>query len=140
MSDLPQLSAVNKPADRLQKRLFISFSWGDIDVVRVIHDRLTAVPGSYAIWRDEREVERDWSREIASSLVATDAVILVWSQGACNSRWVRRLANRYSRSCCPERLTFLCRCRIGWVSSQPWMVSTRIKSLPDFDVAEDEIL
>jgi WD40 repeat protein len=77
-----------KSVPQSRAQLFISYSSTDVDVVRSFHKRLAAIP-AYIVWRDERKIERDWSREIASALTASHAVILIWSEEAARSRWVR---------------------------------------------------
>ena len=65
-------------------QLFISYSMSDVDVVRSLHKRLAAAPLRYRVWRDERDVERDWSREIPPALTASRT-----PAGVLATRWPR---------------------------------------------------
>jgi len=68
-------------------RLFISYASRDRTVARAIHRRLQQ--RGFDVWRDERQIERNWSREIAQALADADAVVVIWSSAAAGSRWVR---------------------------------------------------
>ena len=71
-----------------QARLFISYSSTNRELARSLHALLMQPPLTYRVWRDEHEIERDWSAEIANALVASEAVVLLWSSAAAESRWV----------------------------------------------------
>jgi WD40 repeat protein len=43
----------------------------------------------FDIWRDQTRLERDWSREIAHALADSDALCLIWSKNAEQSKWVK---------------------------------------------------
>lgn len=67
--------------------VFISYSSKNLDAARRLHDGLATA--NVRVWRDERRIERNWSREISSALAASDAVCLLWSPQATGSDWVR---------------------------------------------------
>ncbi len=69
--------------------VFISYSSRDVDVARRLQHLLQVAPIGARVWRDERSIERDWSREIAQALAGSDAVVLLWSEHAAASAWVR---------------------------------------------------
>jgi WD40 repeat protein len=69
--------------------VFISYSSHDVERARSLQALLQSPPLSIDVWRDERKLERDWSREIAFALSGADAVVLLWSAHAADSRWVR---------------------------------------------------
>jgi WD40 repeat protein len=71
------------------RRAFISYSSRDIDFARTTQDILESSPLGFTVWRDERSIERDWSGEIASALVESDVLVLLWSGMSAASRWVR---------------------------------------------------
>ena len=69
-------------------RLFISYSSKDRQLARSIDKQLRS---KHEVWRDERRIETDWSREIATALSEADAVVLLWTANAKRSKWVQRL-------------------------------------------------
>src|SRR5919112_3125662 len=69
--------------------LFLSYSSHDRETARAVEDVLTAAPIGKRVWRDERSIERDWSREIADALAGAEAIVSVWSANAAASHWVR---------------------------------------------------
>lgn len=75
-------------AGQPEHRAFISYSSRDVDLARALHALLSEEVG-WDVWRDERAIERDWSREIADGLVGSDAVTLLWTSSAAASNWVR---------------------------------------------------
>jgi WD40 repeat protein len=68
---------------------FISYSSRDLDVAREVEQLLMSAEVGWAPWRDEQRLERDWSDEIAQALARSDALVLLWSAQAAQSRWVR---------------------------------------------------
>lgn len=53
----------------------------------MVDNRLTGL--GFEVWRDERRIERDWSRDIASGLAGADAVVVLWTAASAASRWVQ---------------------------------------------------
>jgi WD40 repeat protein len=70
-------------------RVFISYASRDVKTARELEDLLRSDVIGQQVWRDERAIERDWSREVAEELAACRAVVLVWSEDAVRSEWVR---------------------------------------------------
>jgi WD40 repeat protein len=68
---------------------FISYSSRDLEAARAVERLLMSPEVGWTPWRDERGLERDWSREIAQALARSDALVLLWSAQAAQSRWVR---------------------------------------------------
>ena len=68
------------------RSIFISYSSANRDRAQEIEARLL---DSFAVWRDKREIEEDWSREISDALAASGAMCLLWSEQAAESKWVR---------------------------------------------------
>jgi hypothetical protein len=73
---------------KTRARVFISYSSRDLSIARQLHDRLRSA--GFAVWRDERSIETDWSTEIAHALAErSDVVCLIWGKDAAESKWVR---------------------------------------------------
>jgi WD40 repeat protein len=68
---------------------FISYSSRNLEAAREVERLLMSPEVGWTPWRDERGLERDWSREIAEALARTDALVLLWSAEAAQSPWVR---------------------------------------------------
>jgi len=67
--------------------VFISYSSKDSNLAKDIQQHLEAV--NFTVWRDERSIETDWSREIAFALAnKVDAVCMIWTRYANESQWV----------------------------------------------------
>src|SRR5262249_24702247 len=66
----------------------MSYSWRD----KVDAERLERALGAAGIgvWRDQRSIEADWSREIAYALAGHDTVCLLWSANSEASAWVKQ--------------------------------------------------
>jgi len=71
------------------EEIFISYSSRDAEIARRLQRLLELAPIGARIWRDERAIERDWSREIAQALAASRVVVVLWSAKAAESPWVR---------------------------------------------------
>lgn len=69
-----------------QPRVFISYSSLDVKVAEQVHASLEAE--GFEVWRDKKRIEKDWSREIAFALADSDAVCLLWSEHAADSKYV----------------------------------------------------
>jgi hypothetical protein len=68
--------------------IFISYSSRDVHEAETLESFLRAA--EFDVWRDKRNLETDWSGEIATALAErADAVCLVWSKNAAESQWVR---------------------------------------------------
>src|SRR5437868_937189 len=68
-------------------RLFVSYSGRDHSVALTVHEELEAA--GITVWRDERRIEADWKREIAAAVSDCDALLLLWSRHANQSRFVK---------------------------------------------------
>ena len=67
-------------------RVFISYSSKDRPLAEEIH-RLLAQ--RLDVWRDQTQLESDWSREIAYALAERDILCLIWSKNSAASKWVK---------------------------------------------------
>jgi hypothetical protein len=67
--------------------IFISYS--SLDRRRAEELQAMLEFAGVVVWRDRTRLEVDWSREIASALAHADAVLLLWSNAAAQSDWVR---------------------------------------------------
>jgi len=67
-------------------KVFISYSSQDRAAAEAVH---AALAGHFEVWRDQARIETDWSREVAHALAGADAVCLLWSAHAAQSRWVK---------------------------------------------------
>jgi hypothetical protein len=56
-------------------RLFISYSSKDVQLAEEIDDRLKRE--GFGIWRDKREIETDWSKEIGNALTSSDIILVI---------------------------------------------------------------
>ncbi|MGC2574099.1 MAG: TIR domain-containing protein [Candidatus Nitrosopolaris sp.] len=68
-------------------RLFISYSSKDLQLAEEIEDSLKKE--GFDIWRDKREIETDWSKEIANALTSSDIILVIWTKNASNSSYVK---------------------------------------------------
>lgn len=68
-------------------KIFISYSSKDRKIVEKIHGYLASA--DLDVWRDQDRLETDWSREIAFALADADALCLMWSENAANSKYVQ---------------------------------------------------
>jgi hypothetical protein len=66
-------------------RLFISYSSKDLHLE--IDDCLKKE--GFDVWRDKREIETDWSKEIANALTSSDIILVIWTKNASNSSYVK---------------------------------------------------
>jgi WD40 repeat protein len=67
--------------------IFLSYSSHDREAAETVQRALEQA--GVGVWRDRTRLETDWSREIASALASgSDAVCLLWSEGAALSKWV----------------------------------------------------
>jgi WD40 repeat protein len=68
--------------------IFISYSSKDRASAEELHESLTHA--GFRVWRDKTRLDTDWPREIAEGLAnEADAVCLLWSRNAAQSRWVK---------------------------------------------------
>ena len=67
-------------------KVFISYSSQDRAAAEAVH---AALSGHFEVWRDQARIETDWSREVAHALAGADAVCLLWSAHAAQSKWVK---------------------------------------------------
>jgi WD40 repeat protein len=73
---------------RLSRCIFISYSSRDVKAAEELENTLRAE--GFEVWRDGRNIETDWSAEIATALTdRAEALCLVWSGPASKSKWVR---------------------------------------------------
>ena len=71
----------------MSRCIFISYSTLDADQAAELESILRAE--GFEVWRDNRNVEQDWSVEIATALAErADAICLLWSANAAQSHWV----------------------------------------------------
>jgi WD40 repeat protein len=68
-------------------RVFVSYSSKDRTVAETVHGYLEGE--HFDVWRDQRSIETNWSREIAYGLASCDALALVWSDNSACSAWVQ---------------------------------------------------
>jgi hypothetical protein len=66
--------------------IFISYSSSDQD--SAVRLERTLVQAGYATWRDQTQIDTNWSVQVAQALSDQDVVCLLWSQKAKDSRWV----------------------------------------------------
>jgi hypothetical protein len=66
--------------------IFISYSSKDVKIAERIHNLLD---NDFEVWRDESEIRRDWSKEIADALSQQDIVLLIWTKNASESQYVK---------------------------------------------------
>ena len=74
-------------------RIFISYSSKDAQIAEKIEKYLNQQqkeeePG-YSTWRDKRRIEADWSNEIAWALTKQDIILLLWTENAFQSDYVK---------------------------------------------------
>jgi WD40 repeat protein len=67
-------------------RVFISYASVDRATAEAIERALGQ--SGFDVWRDRTRLETDWSREIATALSHSDALCLLWTDGASESHWV----------------------------------------------------
>jgi hypothetical protein len=60
-------------------RAFVSYSSRDVEAARVLQTVLESTSLGLRVWRDERSIETDWSREVAEALAESDVIVLLWS-------------------------------------------------------------
>ena len=68
-------------------RIFISYSSKDVQIAEEIEYSLKKE--GFDIWRDKREIERDWSKEISDALTTRDIILVIWTKNASASRYVK---------------------------------------------------
>ncbi len=72
----------------MSRRIFISYSSHDVQQAEDLERTLRTE--EFDVWRDKRDIETDWSAEIAAALTdRADALCLVWSESAAHSQWVQ---------------------------------------------------
>jgi len=72
----------------LARCVFISYSSRDVHEAETLESLLRGA--EFDVWRDKRNLETDWSAEIARALAERAyAICLVWSKNAAESQWVR---------------------------------------------------
>ena len=71
----------------VRTRLFISYA--RCDVAQAVALERALLSRDLATWRDQRDIETDWSREIAQALAASSACCVIWTEHAAQSHWVR---------------------------------------------------
>jgi TIR domain/NB-ARC domain len=68
--------------------IFISYSSQDVSLAKDIQQRLESA--NFRVWRDERSIKTDWSREIAFAIAEkVDVVCMIWTNNAEKSHWVK---------------------------------------------------
>jgi len=67
--------------------IFISYSSKDVKIAENIHKFL--VENGHDAWRDQRNIEADWSYEIADALTRQDLMLLLWTRNASESDYVK---------------------------------------------------
>jgi hypothetical protein len=68
-------------------RIFISYSSRDVQIAEEIDDCLKKE--GFDIWRDKREIETDWSKEISDVLTSRDIILVIWTKNASASSYVK---------------------------------------------------
>ncbi|HEY6342425.1 MAG TPA: TIR domain-containing protein [Bryobacteraceae bacterium] len=68
-------------------RAFISYSSKDRSVAERIHSNLEGQ--HFDVWRDQRSIDTNWSREVARALASSDAIVLLWTENSAGSAWVQ---------------------------------------------------
>ena len=68
-------------------RVFISYSSANRKEAKAVQKSLEAE--RFHVWRDQRQVETDWSAEIAQGLSQVDVLCLIWTREAAKSGWVK---------------------------------------------------
>jgi len=68
-------------------RIFISYPSKDVQLAEEIEDCLRKE--RFDIWRDKREIETDWSKEITNALTSSDIILVIWTKNASNSSYVK---------------------------------------------------
>lgn len=72
--------------------VFVSYARADEAKARVLAERLRSM--GYAVWRDDQlPGHRAYAEVIEEQLKAADAVVVLWSQAASKSQWVRAEAD-----------------------------------------------
>ena len=66
---------------------FISYARSDVGYAEVLE--CVSNERGLVTWRDQSQIESDWSREIAEALAASSSCCLVWTYRAEASKWVR---------------------------------------------------
>ncbi len=67
--------------------LFISYARVDVAQAEALEHALSS--SGLATWRDKRDIEMDWSRDIAQALAVSSACCVIWTEHAAQSHWVR---------------------------------------------------
>lgn len=80
--------AVNNRSQHVA-RVFISYSHNDIEVAEAVEKRLRGE--GYDVYRDATRIRHmtHWTKELAKELSQRDVVVLLWSDAAAQSEWVR---------------------------------------------------
>jgi len=70
-------------------RVFVSYSHNDIEVAARVEQRLSAA--GHDVYRDASRIKHmtHWTRELAKELSERDVLVLLWSDAAAQSEWVR---------------------------------------------------
>jgi WD40 repeat protein len=68
-------------------RIFISYARLDAPLAEALERSLSSL--GLTTWRDKRDIETDWSREIAQALVQSTACCVLWTEQAAGSHWVQ---------------------------------------------------
>ena len=68
-------------------RIFISYFSNDVEIAEEIENQLQI--SGYGAWHDKRSIETDWSKEVAYALSKLDIVLLVWTENASESKYVK---------------------------------------------------
>lgn len=69
--------------------VFISYSSKDLKIAEAIENHLLK-NGFEDVWRDKRNIETDWSREIANALSKSYIILLILSENPSKSEWVKK--------------------------------------------------
>ena len=77
----------NRKQKSEKPRIFISYSSKDRKVAEGVEENLRSA--GFDVWRDQSRLETDWSREIAFALADSNALCLLWSKTAAESKWVK---------------------------------------------------
>ncbi|MCP5106171.1 MAG: TIR domain-containing protein, partial [bacterium] len=99
-------------------KIFISYSSRDRKIVEKIHGYLATA--GLDVWRDQDRLETDWSREIAMALTDADALCLMWSENAANSKYVQ---HEWLTARALEKPVYIC--RLGKYKNYPQPLQNR---------------
>jgi hypothetical protein len=109
-------------------KIFISYSSRDRKKVEKIHGYLETA--GLDVWRDKVRLETDWSREIAFALADADALCLMWSENAANSKYVK---HEWLTARALEKPVYIC--RLGDYKDYPEPLHNR-QDVPFEDIEE----